>query len=252
MEGFVSKELEEKASEYDSKRVKKESILEGKGFLLHNLLDSSESQLLIKAAEVVGYDEKASGNRFCLRKVHQDERFQKWLWDRIQPFVIDSGYEYYTDEYDIRWKVCGINPSFRSCKYNPGHVFGPHIDYSNVIGDQRSWYTIMLYLNDSGEFEGGATIFLDPKKPMDARGSRFETVLKIEPGCGMAIIFEQNDQNLLHEGEEIRKGFKYMIRSDIMYETETFQAKEDESDLEAFSAFDNSVADREDDSDHWL
>ena len=145
LEGFDS---------FDIKTVKKEEILNGKGFLLHGLLTPEESKCIIKAAEEEGYDEKASGNRFCLRKVVREDHLEKFVWNRVKPFMIED-HEGYTDSYGDKWKVCGINPNFRSCKYNTGHVFGPHVDFSNYFGKNKSWYTIMLYLNDHNEFEGG-------------------------------------------------------------------------------------------------
>ena len=79
---------------------------------------------------------------------------------------------------------------------------------------------------------------LREEKPLDKRATKFEEVYRINPGCGMAIIFEQDDPSLLHEGEEIRSGFKYMIRTDIMYEPESPVSNNDDYN-EAVVAFYN-------------
>lgn len=55
----------------------------------------------------------------------------------------------------------------------------------------------MIYLNDT--YKGGAT--------------RFETLV-LQGQTGMALIFEHG---LIHEGGEVLQGFKYVLRSDVMY-----------------------------------
>jgi len=57
----------------------------------------------------------------------------------------------------------------------------------------------MVYLNEG--FEGGETLFLQPK-----------TV--IVPRTGMALFFQHP---ILHEGCELTRGVKYVLRSDVMY-----------------------------------
>ena len=55
----------------------------------------------------------------------------------------------------------------------------------------------MIYLNHA--YEGAAT--------------RFES-LAVEGRRGMALVFEHG---LIHEGGEVSKGLKYVLRSDVMY-----------------------------------
>ena len=73
--------------------------------------------------------------------------------------------------------------------------------------DRRSFYTVMVYLNDSD----GATVF-----------PGYTHV----PKCGSVVIF---DQDIMHHGE-VNIQPKYFIRSEIMYErvnkTETMSDKE--------------------------
>jgi prolyl 4-hydroxylase len=55
----------------------------------------------------------------------------------------------------------------------------------------------MIYLND--DFEGGET--------------RFERAT-IRPVKGMALVFEHS---MLHEGAEVVRGRKYVMRTDVIY-----------------------------------
>ncbi len=73
-----------------------------------------------------------------------------------------------------------------------------------------------LYLNDSvaeagpdggAELEGGATSFLSPdeKRRVD-----------VDPKAGRVLIFEH--RGLYHSGDEVRKGVKFTMRTDMLYE----------------------------------
>jgi hypothetical protein len=64
---------------------------------------------------------------------------------------------------------------------------------------EASRLTFMVYLNE--DFGGGATEFDFPK----------ETV---RPREGMALVF---DHGLQHQGAEVTRGTKYVLRSDVMY-----------------------------------
>jgi prolyl 4-hydroxylase len=115
-----------------------------------------------------------------------------------------------------KWSVSGLNPSFRACKYLPGHYFGTHIDHSNYVSKSKSWFTIMLYLNSSndGDYEGGNTNFFDPK----CFGTNEKIIREsIKPDAGMGIVFVQDDITLPHEGALVSSGVKYMIRTDVLY-----------------------------------
>jgi hypothetical protein len=55
----------------------------------------------------------------------------------------------------------------------------------------------MMYLNDN--FESGETTFRN---------------LKIKPERGIALIFLHD---LYHEGSQVTRGVKYVLRTDVMY-----------------------------------
>ena len=66
-----------------------------------------------------------------------------------------------------------------------------------------------MYLN--GGFQGGETKFLGDDDE-EGKASTLEKV--IVPETGMIMAFEQD---LMHEGSELKSGIKYTIRTDVMY-----------------------------------
>eukprot|EP00803_Ostreobium_quekettii_P002991 evm.model.scf_215EXC.10 EVM.evm.TU.scf_215EXC.10 scf_215EXC:113064-113651(-) len=83
---------------------------------------------------------------------------------------------------------------------------------------ERSWKTIMIYLND--DFEGGSTNFLNNVAPIrydDERRIRAtpdQIRYQVTPEAGTALVF---NHRMLHEGGLVTRGCKYILRSDVMY-----------------------------------
>jgi prolyl 4-hydroxylase len=95
-------------------------------------------------------------------------------------------------------KAVGLNELFRVYKYQEGQEFKRHRDQSYIRSNgEASYYTFMIYLNQ--DYEGGETVFGD---------------LSIEPKQGMALVFLHN---LEHEGSPVKRGIKYVLRSDVMF-----------------------------------
>jgi len=62
-------------------------------------------------------------------------------------------------------------------------------------------------LNDAGDqLKGGATTFYDYN--MMGR-------IDVVPKCGRVLLFQH--RNLIHSGDDVIKGVKYTMRTDIMY-----------------------------------
>jgi hypothetical protein len=153
-----------------------------------------------------------------------DTTFHDMLWDRISPYVPPS----------INGRlVRGINRRFRVYRYVPGAEYRCHIDGawppSGILPDdtyvydsspedrrQSSMYTFLLYLND--EFEGGETTFFMPA----AREGTLNAY-PVRPVMGSVAIFPHGEANgaLLHEGTGVRKGAKYIIRTDVEYDVKS-------------------------------
>jgi hypothetical protein len=110
----------------------------------------------------------------------------------------------------------GLNPQLRIYRYTKGHHFGQHYDESVICPlDSKSTtkgktgWTLLIYLTGDNEFVGGGTIFYT-----DERGSE---PLNIHPSKGMALLHKHGDDCLRHEGELVKSGVKWILRSDLVY-----------------------------------
>ena len=182
------------------------------------VLSERECEQLIALTERTGYEPalvNTGGGRQSLftdyrksgRCIIDSEDAAENLWQRIRPYVL-------ADVEDLRslprgWRPVGLNERLRFLKYDVGNFFAPHADGSYVresgpcVGD-RSFLTLMLYLNVPGK--GGATNFL----PCDQ--SRAPT--SVAPRTGLGLVFEHQ---LEHEGAELLEGRRYCIRTDVMF-----------------------------------
>ncbi len=123
------------------------------------------------------------------RAMLDDSALAEALWDRARPYVpgVIDGHN-----------ALGLNERFRFYRYDPGQTFRWHRDgYFERPNGERSRLTFMVYLND--DFEGGETRFQEST---------------IRPERGMALLFVHR---LIHEGAEVIRGRKYVLRSDVMY-----------------------------------
>ncbi|KAI3400681.1 hypothetical protein diail_2393 [Diaporthe ilicicola] len=164
-------------------------------------------------------------SRDCGRIIHESQALADALLDRILPHLPPAVASLH-DAPDITgqaavvnketWKIARLDSALRFLKYEPGQYFSPHCDghYVGKNGAEKSFLTIHLYLNGGGqgdeEVEGGATRFgIDFDNPKEDK-------LDINPETGSVLIFQQRD--MYHEGVEVRKGTKYTLRTDVMFE----------------------------------
>ena len=104
----------------------------------------------------------------------------------------------------------GFNPNIRVYRYRgvEGDHFGPHVDERVRASGGLSKFTALFYLSEPTE--GGRTIFYD---------ERGEERCAIEPVVGRALFFRHGADLPEHEGEEVRGGVKYVLRSDVLFKT---------------------------------
>eukprot|EP00041_Stephanoeca_diplocostata_P008605 m.127027 g.127027 ORF g.127027 m.127027 type:complete len:231 (+) comp17403_c0_seq1:99-791(+) len=105
--------------------------------------------------------------------------------------------------------IVGLNERLRFLRYDPGQKFLVHKDGHFVRNkDEISFVTVQLYLNEG--FSGGRTRFFGK---IDGLSDE-----EANPGCvpvtGKVLTFQHR---LYHDGEELKKGRKYAIRTDVMY-----------------------------------
>lgn len=136
------------------------------------------------------------------------------------------------------WKFERLNERMRFLKYTKGQFFkresftlhsrfqekfyiltrykahcdGPYY-YTDNGTEVQTHYTLHLYLSDSAKTSetgegcvGGATSFLsrDLKRRLD-----------VDPKAGSVLVFQH--RRLMHQGDEVHKGTKYTMRTDILY-----------------------------------
>lgn len=101
--------------------------------------------------------------------------------------------------------------------------------------EQRSMMTFMLYLNEG--FEGGSTNFVDEKQELWKDpitqiycAEESNILMRIVPKTGMAIVFRHH---LLHEGQQLKSGVKYIMRSEVMHKKVSGSVIKDERERRA-------------------
>jgi|TARA_B110000003_G_C16616684_1_gene521549 hypothetical protein len=100
----------------------------------------------------------------------------------------------------------GLNPNIRVYRYRAREHFGAHVDERVTALGRRSKYTALFYLSE--DVEGGSTIFYDEVG---------EERCRVRPKIGRALYFRHGADMPEHEGEEVREGTKYVLRSDVLF-----------------------------------
>lgn len=140
------------------------------------------------------------------RLVIDDEPLSQRLFDQFRHLLPST-----LEHSGSHWRLSGLNSRFRSCRYQQGQAFTRHRDGAHAEGEgRRSLLTLMLYLNDGAEFQGGSTRFYPDRWSPEAERN-------IRPQAGLGIIF---DHAYWHDGQAVSEGTKYVLRTDVMYESE--------------------------------
>ena len=150
-----------------------------------------------------------TGTRNNSRTFLDDEKIIENLWNKIK--LIDLIPKTMTNNV---FKLNGLFKHLLFYKYNVGEYFKEHYDGDNIDGDKKSFFTLLIYLNDN--FEGGETNFIHYDRKIVKKKLKKDKILTpIIPKKGQLLIFKHN---ILHEGSIIKSGEKIVLRSDIMYE----------------------------------
>lgn len=175
--------------------------LEDEIFLIKPFLPVEECKKLIELSESIGFSEAdvqmLHNKRQLFTNIRNNERVnyesgkmaQHW-WNKLVALPLP--------EFEGK-KAVGLSPFFRFYKYAPGQKFNMHKDGRQKVGDNTTFFTLLVYLND--ECEGGSTKF---------RQGNIEVVPQI--GCG--VLFQHH---LWHQGVKVVSGVKYVLRTDVLY-----------------------------------
>lgn len=178
------------------------------------------------AAEAVGfgktnYPPQYRGN---LRLLATDPGLAAKLWERLRPLVpgtieVVDGLGGHLQQRHATWEACGLNEMFRLAKYYPGHRFGAHHDANYVANkDMQTLYTVNVYTNTVAPGCGGRTRFYAEAANNKRKPHAKDCDLQVRPEAGLAVCFLQPPADLLlHDGEELTGGLKYLLRTDVMY-----------------------------------
>lgn len=178
-------------------------------FFLHGVLSKEECNNIIEKTEPY-FEESISrypiDYRNNLRQVKDDYLFSKEMFKRIVDYLpksVNWNKTEISQDPNQEYVIDSLNERFRICKYEKNQYFKIHQDGEYWKNENlQSKLTFMIYLND--QFKGGDTNFFENN----------EIILKVHPKMGSLIIFEHS---LWHEGQILKEGKKYILRSDILY-----------------------------------
>ncbi len=177
-------------------------------FVVPEFFSEEECQHFIQMCESHGFEEalvsteKGQVRNTNLRNndriILDDLQLAEELWQRIEEIAPNTVEGY---------RPTGLNERFRFYRYEPGQMFDWHQDFPfERDNSEQSFWTFMVYLNDN--FEGGETSFEDSFS--EESFDEFQVV----PETGKALFFHHP---IHHKGEEVLKGRKYVMRTDVMF-----------------------------------
>jgi len=185
-----------------------EELIPGKAFYVRHLLSPKECkkfrdlmELNSEKVEKLGSSEESY--QYRQRLVCPQQVAMGQLWSRLKGVMEGEGLLQLKGLNGHDWSAAGLNEMVR---YGLGGRFAPHCDSSFIRSAyERSWWTVNMYLNTVPVEAEGATIFL----------SKSHNGITVQPEEGAALVFFQ--PNLLHEGQPLRAGEKWLLRTDVMF-----------------------------------
>lgn len=173
--------------------------------LIPQFFTPNECKMIISLTETNELEQLSTRKRLQF----DSQELADWWWKRLQPYF---NYAIQKDQHGNTWEAIGLNPHFRLARYGPNDEFSKHEDgYFHLEYNVRSFTTAMVYLNTVPVENGGSTYFMD-------HGFR------IHPLEGLCCVFVVDD--LLHCGEKLKAGEKYLLRSDVMYRCDNLKQPE--------------------------
>jgi predicted 2-oxoglutarate/Fe(II)-dependent dioxygenase YbiX len=185
--------------------------------LIPDFLSRAECNALIRAAEGRGFSsaemDYPPSYRNNERQVLTDQQLAARLQCRLSEALSGGIERLLSSDLTPNWRLESINERFRLCRYQSGQRFHIHQDGVHHRGPNcRSMLTFMVYLADGDDFDGGDTLFYAAGPRAGEGGSNL--VARVRPRAGSLIVF---DHSIWHAGEEVTRGVKYVLRSDILF-----------------------------------
>ncbi|KAK5121064.1 hypothetical protein LTR85_005548 [Meristemomyces frigidus] len=228
--------------------------------ILDNVLSTEECSDLIRATESTstagweraminvggGQQMLLTDERNCGRIIWDSRDIASKVWKRIEhlpevqqitrldgvPRIFGSG----PAKRGEVWRFTRPNERMRFLKYVGGEYFRPHCDgsYETPDRNERSYFTLHLYLNDTGAATDEDLAKMSAKGRVEAAisslvggATTFHSMnmlkrLDVLPKCGRILLFQHRD--LLHSGDDVVEGVKYTMRTDLMYTLESTES----------------------------
>lgn len=173
--------------------------------MLDDILTPNECREIIDKAEAIGFMEAdisyASGSK--MNKDYRNNSRVQLTDEEVRLTLERALLPHVPAMMPSQRKLVGISPKFRVYKYEPGQEFKKHRDGNQADDMGIALITILVYLNEAGS--GGETVISDRSLPQP---------VSILPRAGRALLF---DHKLMHSGEPLREGLKYVLRTDVIY-----------------------------------
>ena len=182
-------------------------------YVVSSLFTNEECEKLLNSEMKRSFEKAISDYPTYYRNNHRlvidDPKLSLYLFEKVKSYLpsqieIKSSIE---SENGV-WALSELNSRIRFCKYSANQYFHRHLDGVHYCSEvKQSKLTFMIYLNSANEFEGGRTLFYKTKDATEIWASYV-------PKQGDLIVF---DHYVWHEGEEVKRGEKFVLRSDILY-----------------------------------
>ena len=178
--------------------------------VVKGFLSPSECSQLIKAMDVVGLNPASKadlnprkGEAFLDRwnLTFSDPFLSNLLFKRLQPLLpIFEGR-----------KATSFSSKLRYYRYDKSQQFEQHVDVYVREDGHQSEYTLLIYLNGISQYDliGGETVFYSTKK---------RELMSFAPEQGALLLHAHGRRCLMHKGDVVKRGAKFVLRTDVMYE----------------------------------
>lgn len=238
---------------------------------LRNSIDSCDALSFWNAAGNSNLEAKAFRNADTIEV--KQSTLSNIIWKRVEALLKDVEIVIEKNDYDNElwerelpgsWFPHSVNENFLFAKYPSGGHFAPHTDGRAIHSMQlfttlkiydlfidfntRSFLSVIIFLNDIPVSYGGGTRFYSRDALQNLAqdssgrwicGQESCVVGEVAAVSGRMLIF---NQNLVHEGVCCKDPhFKYIIRSDIMFERSPAVCNS-EADIRAYGIFQRAEA----------
>ncbi len=178
-------------------------------FTVNRFLCAKECELLIKKSELCGYSSELFDSRVRSndRLMVQSQTLADSIFERVKYLYRVPKLTCYAG---ALYRLSGVNPCFRLCRYAAGQSFSKHLDGClDISSSTKSFLSLNIYLNDNFE-QGSTRFYLNKKEPA-------LVTHHVKPKTGLALVFNHRSKSYLHDGDSVLKGVKYLLRTDILY-----------------------------------